>query len=385
MANKKQVGIKDILNPDKIFLFLFLALFPFGQIIRFGVVHPIDIVVGMGGLYAVFKKLPKPAIFLNLINFLIIAVFSWIVSLGIFGITDSAYGLLYLLRLCGYIYFFIYVSNALKNEKANITDVLLVLTVISAALGWVQYFVFPDLKPLFIWNWDMHLYRLAGTFLEPAYLGIIVLLGILISIHKYFESKNKMYIYAFIFLVVSLSFTYSRASYLAMGFSLFGIALLKNKLKAVLIILIIFFGTLFLLPTARNQSIELFRSFSVVARFENYKTTLKIFTTSPVTGIGFNNMCSAYRKYIGFQTYESHACSGSDSSLLFILATTGITGLIIFLSNVIELVKNLVISKKGKFVIVCFVAIFIHSLFSNSLFYPWVMGFTIILLADVLN
>jgi len=140
---------------------------------------------------------------------------------------------------------------------------------------------------------------------------------------------------------------------------------------------------IFILPTSRNHSIDFFRSFSVLARLENYQTTIKIFTKSPVFGIGYDNMCVAYQKYIGAQAFSSHACSGSDSSILFVLATTGILGLLVFGLSIFRIAKSL--THNSYFIILSssFIALLVHSLFSNSMFYPWIMGWMIILLAEV--
>ena len=84
--------------------------------------------------------------------------------------------------------------------------------------------------------------------------------------------------------------------------------------------------------------------------------------------------------FVSITSFSSHACSGSDSSLLFILATTGVVGFLIFL----RLVINVAGSLNGSFEDIIFVAsstaLLVHSLFSNSLFYPWIMGYMIILL-----
>ncbi|MCX6704116.1 MAG: hypothetical protein NTZ07_01595, partial [Candidatus Woesebacteria bacterium] len=110
-------------------------------------------------------------------------------------------------------------------------------------------------------------------------------------------------------------------------------------------------------------------------------TTLRIFSKSPVFGVGYNNMCVAYQKYIGVQPFSSHHCSGSDSSLLLVLATTGITGFMILAFSVQRIAASLKRSTYHILLTASFMALLVHSLFSNSLFYPWIMGYLIILLA----
>jgi len=294
-----------------------------------------------------------------------------------------------LLRLVAYFYFFIYVWNFIRGNKPNqklLQNSLLGISVASAIFGWIQFFMIPDIKPFFIYGWDMHLFRLVGTFLDPAFLGLIIVFGLIISITRMVEEKSyKKNIGIIIFLVFSLAFTYSRASYLALFAGLLVISWYKKFIKKAVILIFIFSALLFLLPTSRNHSIELLRGFSAIARIDNYKTTIKIFLTSPVFGVGYNNMCIAYQKYIGIQDFSSHACSGSDSSLLLVLTTTGIIGFMIFVNMIYKIGSAL--KNNSYFIILSssFVALLVHSLFSNSLFYPWILGYIVILLGTTIK
>ena len=377
------MGITKGLNCQNVFIFLFLAVFPFGQVIRIGNLQPLDLIVGLAALYTVVKKLAPPKAYRYLGAFLLFALSSWIVSVFIFRQAEVLYGLLYLTRLTAYYFFGIYVWNFAKKWKDGknlLTDSLLAVSVVSAILGWIQFFTVPDIKPFFSAGWDMHLFRLVGTFLDPTFLGLVIVFGLLASLVRLLETKSKKNLATFLFLLVSLAFTYSRASYLALLAGLIVIALHKNILKKIMIFVVILTPLLLLLPTSRNHSIELFRTFSAVAKIENYKTTLQIFSESPIFGVGYNNMCIAYQKYIGAQPFTSHACSGSDSSLLFILTTTGIAGFMAFVSSIGKIIKSL---QKSFYLILltsASAALLVHSLFSNSMFYPWIMGYMVILL-----
>jgi O-antigen ligase len=369
-----------------ILIFLFLILFPFGQIIRIGIIQPVDLIVGLAAAYTIVKKLEVPGIFKWLRLFLIFAASSWFFSIFVFHQTAVLYGLLYLFRLAAYLYFGVYVWNFVKNNSDNkklILNSLLIVSLVSALFGWLQFFIFPDLKPFFVWGWDMHLFRLVGTFLDPTFLSLIIVFGSILSIYKFIETKKRIYLFSVIFLLVSLAFTYSRAGYLAFIAGLLSIVYFEKRFKKLLFLIPGIILIAFLLPTTKNHSIELFRSFSVLSRIENYQTTLKIFSKSPVFGVGYNNMCIAYQKYIGTQDFSSHACSGSDSSLLFILATTGIIGLIVFIFSILKVIEFLPRNKYSMILGSSFIALLTHSLFGNSMFYPWIMGWMLILLAEV--
>jgi len=384
MGITKGLSWHNIFSPESVFLFLFLVIFPFGQIVRIGILQPVDFIVGLAAVYTIFKKLETPRVIKYFGSFVLFAFFTWVFSIFIFRQIDVFYGLLYLFRLTAYYFFGIYVWNFIKKAADNkklLLDSLLAVSIFSSLFGWVQFFIVPDIKPFFIYGWDIHLFRLVGTFLDPAFLGLIIVFGLLVSVTRMVEAKNKKYLGIILFLLVSLAFTYSRGSYLALFAGLIVIALYNKILKKVIFFILIFTTLLFALPTSKNHSIELFRSFSAIARIEDYKTTLQIFSKSPIFGVGYNNMCIAYRKYIGFQDFSSHHCSGSDSSLLLVLTTTGIAGFIVFVYSIYKIWVSLKRNSGFQILASGFAAILVHSLFSNSLFYPWIIGYLIILLA----
>lgn len=370
------MGITKKINYSNIFIFLFLIIFPFGQILRIGIFHPLDIVVGAGALYAFINKFKKPNIFTYFDNFIFVAFVAWLMSLFVFKSTAVFYGALYLIRLVSYFYFYVYLVNFVNKTKQNkmlLPQALLAVSTVSALFGWIQFFTFPDIKPFFTWGWDEHLYRLVGTFLDPTFLGLIIVFGLLAAI-----ANKKWLLVAFLF--ISMAFTYSRASFLAFLIGLPFVLSSGQKFKSWAFVAGALVLVALLLPTSRNHSINLFRNFSAIARVENYKTTINIFKKSPVFGVGYNNMCLAYQKYIGPQSFASHACSGSDSSILFILATTGVCGLISFFALLTALFKSFY---QNKLFMGIFVSLLVHSIFSNSLFYSWIVGYVLAYLATL--
>lgn len=384
------MGISKKINWESVFIFLFLIIFPFGQIIRMNFtligltipLTPLDIIAGLGSLYTIFFQKKEPGFFKFILYFLFVAAFSYVLSVPIFK-AGAIYGLFYLFRIFAYAYFFVYVWNFAKKSEANknlLINSLIVISVVSAIFGWYQYFTVPDLKPLYYIGWDMHLYRLAGTFLDSTFLALVIVFGLILLMNKYVDTKNHKFLPFIVFLLISLAFTYTRAAYLAFlaGFIIIGLS--KKNLRKVFFWIIGLGLIAAVLPTAKNHSISLTRTFSIDARFINYKQALNVFEKYPIFGVGYNNMCVARNKFIGEEAFASHACSGSDSSLLLILATTGIVGFMVFVSGLYAVVKSL----NGNYVtpvIASLVALFVHSLFSNSLFFPWIMGYMGILIA----
>ena len=78
---------------------------------------------------------------------------------------------------------------------------------------------------------------------------------------------------------------------------------------------------------------------------------------------------------------QSNACGGSDSSFLLVLTTTGVVGLIIFINTIYIFSKIIGDTKYKKVLVSVSMALFVHSFFANSLFYPWIMGYFGILVA----
>lgn len=392
MASSK----KRILS--KLIIYIFLIIFPFGQLLRWNfvfadrniVILALDGVAVFALLLTLFVKPPKPGVMKYLSGFLGILLLSWLFSFSLFEVKTVFFGGLYLLRVFSYTCFFILawdLFNHNPSEKKRVLNMLLGVGFFSAIFGWIQYIFYPDLRPFTVWGWDDHLFRLTGTFLDPGFLSIILVLAFLIILYKYFNEKKNITInlLLFIFLLISIALTYSRAGYMALIACVIYTLVSFKRTKYILGGLIIFVIVMVLLPRPNSEGVNLLRTYSVNARIENYEETLRIWQKSPLLGVGYNNICEARIKYIGDDNPTSHSCSGSDSSLLLLLATTGILGVILFLALIISVAKFAGKNKYGSIFLSSLLAIVVHSLFVNSMFYPWVMGWMGILGGIVLS
>ena len=133
------------------------------------------------------------------------------------------------------------------------------------------------------------------------------------------------------------------------------------------------------LPRPEGYGVRLERTHSIVSRLANYRQTLEIFQKSPLFGVGFNNMCAARQEFLEDKMTDSHACSGSDSSIFLILATSGVVGLILVIYLSKTILESLPANVFGYAFLACFMALLVHSQFVNSLVYPWVLGYMSIL------
>lgn len=112
------------------------------------------------------------------------------------------------------------------------------------------------------------------------------------------------------------------------------------------------------------------REQSAVSRVNTWQQGFTIFQQSPILGVGFNAYRYALKEYkLGDGEFiKSHGSSGNDSSLLFVASTTGLVGLIIYLAFMLSLLKYSY--PKNPVLISAIVGLLIHSFFANSLFYP---------------
>ena len=117
------------------------------------------------------------------------------------------------------------------------------------------------------------------------------------------------------------------------------------------------------------------------ARIVSWQNAAQIIKDSPVLGVGFNNYRFAQMRYgfFGFEKPEGGMSgAGSDSSLLLVLATTGIIGFAIFLTFLVR-VFSLSFRFKNTSVVALavfssLVALLVHSIVVNSMFYPWILA-----------
>lgn len=385
---------KSQLRIDKfiwILIFLYLVTFPFGQLTRLPLeftnfpeirVYLTDILVGVIGMIGATKwlvgKNHSNPLGNELLGFLLIVILSLLLTIPRLESREVLVSSLYLLRLFAYGLFYITICNLIKTQKEHllIRQSLILIGTMMAIFGWLGYFLFPDTRSLLNLGWDEHYQRIIGTFLDPNFLGIILVLALILVVFNFLKKKNFNWILLLGFLFLTLLFTYSRSSYLAFLAGLGTISLIFRQTRLLVIPAVLLLTGIFLLPRPDGEGVKLERTASSIARLENWQESLQFVKESPLFGVGFNTL-RFVRESQGLLNEKygvSHASFGVDNSFLFVLATTGIVGLITFLSLLFK------ISKTGPVILSSIIAVSIHSLFNNSLFYPWVMGWLILLL-----
>jgi O-antigen ligase len=299
---------------------------------------------------------------------------SLLVNLPRLSFSQILVSALYPLRFLIYASLYFIVKNLPEADKKFLRIGFVISILAVAVIGLGQYILMPDVSFLKAAAWDDHFYRLVMPFFDPGFTGAVLVLGLLAIYNLQFTIYNytKIFIMAIVF--VALMLTYSRASYLMYLVSFAVVSWYKKTLNIFLVALIIFLIALPLLPKSSGEGTKLERENSILARVNNWKESVAIWQTKPLLGVGYN----AYRYSRDEINTDSHSGAGADSSILLVLATTGVVGLLAYL----YLFKTLILlNQKSVIVIASFVGIFIHSWFNNTLFYPWVMEWLWILIA----
>jgi hypothetical protein len=267
----------------------------------------------------------------------------------------------YLLRLTALLCFFLF-PPPISSKLKYLFSLVLISNII---FGLIQYFLWPDLIPFSSLNWDPHTNRLVSTFLDPTFTGLIYLLFFI----NIYLKKTKLQITDYCLLAITylaFSLTYSRSGQLAF---ISAFAFLSFKLKRprfFWLSLLVTAVTLIILPRPPGESTNLLRTNSIRAKIANYQTGLSLFFRRPLFGYAYNNLF-LIRSDVPLQ---SHSISGFDGSLLTILVTTGIIGFGLFILGLKHYFLHTSLINQT-----LLISIFVHSFFSNSLLYPWVLLF----------
>lgn len=309
-------------------------------------------------LFALTNLFSQPSLKVKNKYLLIFALIAIISNLLYFNIIAW----LYLLRLLSLLSLIIF-PPAFTTTQTKFINIILISTII---FGYIQYFIWPDLTVMSIQNWDPHLYRLVGSYFDPTFTGLLFLFILLYIFFSNLKAKNLLLFFTYI----AIALTYSRSTLFAFIAVFTYISYVKKDKKIFIYSLIIFLSSILILPRMPGEGTKLERTSSIYAKIQNYKDGLNIFIKKPITGIGYNNVPKLNYK----NNLMSHSNSGFDSSLLSIAITTGIFGLLFLILGL-----NYEFINGNLFYQSLLLAILTHSIFANSLFYPYTFLLLILL------
>jgi hypothetical protein len=340
-----------------------IIVFFFGQLLRIeikSISFPvIDIFIALIFCLNIFNKIKNKDFKVKnkyLLYFLVFAWFTFFFNYFRYNF-DLIKPILYLFRLTFLLSFFIFPPKI--DEKIKKFFYLAIFS--NIIFGLIQYFFWPNFTYFNSLNWDPHLYRLISTFFDPTFTALIYLFLIIIAfLDKKFPLRKIVLVISYL----ALALTYSRSTYLSFFIAFTFIAYQKKSLRIFILSSLLIFSTILLLPRLEGEGTKLERTSSISAKIENYQEGFRLFRLSPVIGHGYNNLF--YVRQI--KNENSHANSGFDGSLMTILTTTGLVGLTIFILGL----KKIFISGNLKTKAIL-ISLLFHSLFANSLFYPWIL------------
>ena len=388
----------------KVIFILFIILFPIAEVGRVqfanGVAVSVNdiflsilIIAWLGFHLYKKRKIDKSYLFKPLGLFSLIALIS--LALNFLNLKFDAWliSFSYLLRWVAYSSLYFIVKEFDTKFKFKTSYVLLVSGFFVVLIGFVQYFLYPNLRNLYYLGWDEHLYRLFSSFLDPNFAGSFFAIYFLfaISFISGFLKKRNWVKFLMVGVVALLTLcalylTYSRSALIMLAVSVVVYLYLINKKKFILLILLLVFSLIFVLPKSfQTEGTNFLRAASSEARVQTAKEALTIIQKNPIYGVGFNAYRFAQNRLgLNGPNWEvSHGAAGTDNSFLFVLATTGIVGLVAFLWLIYKMFRlGITNLKKNKYSIVLLSVIaglIFNSLFVNSLFYVLILEWVWIL------
>lgn len=372
----------------KVILFLILFSLPFGVLTRLpalqnSAIHIYfqDVLVFFLAIFILAAKfvrkqpLSLPPLAKNILIFILFAAFSLIFNSYRLKSQELFISSLYLIRWIFYSFIYLAVFNAFqsKHEKTKIIYALILAGSVSAVLGILQYFLYPNLRNLSYLGWDPHQYRIFGTFLDAGFMGAILVLNLILITWLWFKRKIffKKYLLEFLWFLsyFALMLTYSRSSYLSFIVSAVLFSYIFKNFRLLIFVIVLFIFSIIILPRPSGEGVKLERVSTINARFDNYFEAAEIIRKNYLFGVGFNTY--RYQRTGDQSSKNINSGAGADASLLFVWATTGVFGLIAYLHLWF---KSVFIKQKfPRLILLTTAVVFVHGLFLNSLFYPWVM------------
>jgi O-antigen ligase len=320
---------------------------------------------------------------------------SAILAVPRFGLSafELAFSLAYLVRWIAYFGIYLVVINTVRaSDIPAIWRALEGAILAFAAFGILQsiflpnfaLIVYPSATPLI--DWDPQGHRLVSTILDPNFAGallILVLLGHLALL----SAGATVPLWKPILLVAALLMTLSRGAFVAFVaggtviLAVRGVSRRLVRLGALVAVLSLpFVPTLFQLGRTYNR----FRldDPSALSRVAGWLRGLTIFADNPAIGIGFNTLGFVQEAY-GFER-AGKASFGIDGGLLYIAVMTGLVGLALYVGMIalvmrrcrrIWMDRTRDAEQRGLAIGVAAatVAMLVHSVFLNTLLFPFIM------------
>ncbi|MFC1574815.1 O-antigen ligase family protein [Gemmatimonadota bacterium] len=321
-----------------------------------------------------------------------ISAFLAVPRFGLSGF-QLAFSLAYLARWSAYFGLYLLVLNFVERKDVEGLWRVLEGTVLAfAVFGILQSLFLPGFAQMvypeaeLYTQWDPQGRRLVSTFLDPNLAGALLVMVLAVQGGR-LAFGVPVALWKPLLLFGALGLTLSRSSLLALVAGAGVILLVRGlsrrvlKVTGVLSLLI-----LPLVPVLVSLALT-YNKFnladpSLLARFVSWERALIVFLDHPILGVGFNTYGFVQLKY-GFDELLM-ATFGLDGGVIFIAVMTGGLGLAIYLAMVGRVVlessrvwKNRALPSADRGlalgVVAATAALLVHSLFLNSILYPFLM------------
>lgn len=388
---------KKALNFTSIGLALTLLFSFVGELQRFHGFLFIDLFVPLFGAVWLGLKLIKrqnikwPPTLLPAVLFFFLGLSSLLIHSTGMSLDEVLPAAFYGIRWASFYFLSIIVWNQNREEKTFTLWLLFSFTLLLCIAGFVQLNIMPDFTTMELLGWDPHQNRLLSTWFDPNFVGgfFAFMLPTILGLAWEKPELRKWLLPMSAVVLLALGLTLSRSAYLAMVAGLFVFGLFRS-MKLLLALSAILFLMTFLISPVQNRVLSLFESLSAAIesdltlpdasarlRFASWEESWTLFLEEPLLGQGYNRYKYAALELGTLKDINIHSASGGDSSLLNILAMTGVVGFIPFFGLYLYLARDAWLKRKtglglGFFAGLC--GLFIHSIFVNSLLFPLFMA-----------
>lgn len=331
----------------------------FGQLLRFEIsgvpiyLHDILIIALLSIHGLTLKSIKIPG---SLKIFILGLALGWVNALFHYPFSQLLIPALYSLRLLAYLT--LYLRLQTTNYQLP-TTYFYISGFVTLAIGYLQYFLLPDMRIFQYLGWDDHLNRLTLPHFDPTYTGVMLSLTLLS-----YPLANSYIRYSILF-IPAILLTYSRSVWLSLALT--ATFFIKNK-KILLLAICCMLLAIFALPQKFGEGNNLLRTYTITSRWQSDWTYLQTYKWDLLIGRGFNTLMlnQSAGQYPNPALPAGRHATGPNNSYLYLLATTGILGLFGWGKFLWSLFR----SSRYPQVILFFA---LASLFNNVMFYPFAL------------
>lgn len=378
----------------KILIPVFFITFSLGEVAK--IQFPNSISVGFFDLAVVLlslfylKKTSKGRFVLKIpiLLFIAVSVFSLIINFLNYELNEILIGSLYLVRWVAYTGIYFTAVNLSSKGKNYVLRFMTLSGIAVVTIGYLQFLFYPSLKNLYYLGWDEHMHRMFSSFFDPNFAGVIFVLFFVFFFIFKDELLKRKFLQYFILgsTFIAIILTYSRGALVMLIVCALVYSIIKRNWRIIagtISVLAIVF--VILSPGFYIENTNLLRRASASQRLETQLQALSIFKKNPL-GVGFNTYRYAREKYGFIDTSKfgpSHSGAGVDNSLILVLVTSGIPGLIVYIFLLYKTFKlgvsRLSSNKMSVVLLVSLSGLLVNSLLINSLLYSFSMAWIFLL------